>query len=204
MPGRELRYAVLIGVLLMGVGITPMLGMKPQAADVQWPSDDSVYTVVGWATSSEQVERMNGYTYISRAFTGHGTMSALTIVANQNAKVFGAGAEVPFLGKGYDVSAAPSELLPPAPGREGLVATRGDERWFVVYGYGEHRGLLGNGPLGWSMAVLDGVLGRSNDYYKMFLIAPMTGTNDPHSRDSVQLADALFPRIVDWYANLPS
>jgi hypothetical protein len=69
-----------------------------------------------------------------------------------------------------------------------------------MYAYGERRGLLGNGPLAWSLAMLDGVLGRPNDYYKVFLSAGAGGLNSGLAGEVSSLAGTLFPRIASFYA----
>ena len=51
-----------------------------------------------------------------------------------------------------------------------MVARHGTEQWLVMYAYGERRGLLGNGPRAWTWAIMDGLLGRPNDYYKLYLM----------------------------------
>ena len=53
------------------------------------------------------------------------------------------------------------------------------------------------------MGVLDGVLGRPNDYYKLYLITALAGNpdlDDAVTRQSRELADTLFPRVAAWYA----
>jgi hypothetical protein len=201
MSGHDLRHLSLIGVLGLGIVMSVMLGGDRPAYIVRWPDSEAVFAVPGWSTSPENVERTNGYTYVSRSLTGpQGATATLTIVANQNVKVFGAGAEVAFLGDGYTVTPAPPDLMPRQDGLDGLVAERGDVRWLVLYAYGERRGLTGNGVIGWSQALFDSVLGRSNDSYKLFLVTPAAGPGSLTGRTAVELADTLFPRIVGWYA----
>jgi hypothetical protein len=81
-----------------------------------------------------------------------------------------------------------------------LVADRGAERWLVMYAYGEDRGLLGNGPLPWALAVTDGILARSNDYYKLYLTASGDDLGEDRGRKVFDLAHTVFPRIAAWYA----
>jgi hypothetical protein len=202
MPGRELRYAILIGLMLVGVGVSAGLSGSHSAAVARWPATDAVFAVPGWSPGPEHVEHIDGYTFVSRSLKGPLSETAtLTIVADQTAKLFGAGAEVPFLGSGYDVTPLPTELAPTARGLDGLVAQRADERWLVLYAYGERRGLLGNGPVGWSTAVADGVIGRDNDYFKIYLMTPISELDSRDALAAVQLANTLFPRIVGWYAS---
>jgi hypothetical protein len=86
------------------------------------------------------------------------------------------------------------------PGVNALVAQRGAERWLALYGYGERRGLLGNGPLPWTFALFDGIVGRPNDYYKLYLTSRIDRVDPTQASDVARLAGALFPRIADWYA----
>jgi hypothetical protein len=107
---------------------------------------------------------------------------------------------VPFLGTGYTVETAPIEAdleLPDGIGE--LVASRGSERWLVLYAYGEDRGLLGNGPLAWALALMDGVVGKPNDYFKLYLMARANGAGDAADRDVVDLARTVFPRVATWF-----
>ncbi|MDQ6671981.1 MAG: exosortase-associated EpsI family protein [Chloroflexota bacterium] len=199
---RKFRFAILICILLGGIALQFPLADGRRSEGVRWPGFDELFMVDGWTMSSEKVERMNGSTYASRSFRApQGTSTTLTIIADQNAKVFGAGAEVPFLGNGYEVSPAPADIVPPGPNRQGLLAQRGDERWLVLYAYGERRGLLGNGLVGWSSAVMDGLLGHGNDYYKLFVMTPLAQQDSSATSSTVALADALFPRIAAWYAS---
>jgi hypothetical protein len=60
--------------------------------------------------------------------------------------------------------------------------------------------MLGNGLLPWTLAVLDGITGQPNDYYKLYLTV-RTDQRDPGvGRDVAELAGVLFPRIAAWYA----
>ena len=76
----------------------------------------------------------------------------------------------------------------------------GTERWLVMYSFGERRGLLGNGPLAWTLAVLDGIVGQPNDYYKLYLSARMNQNDQQVGLDVADLARTLFPRVATWYA----
>jgi hypothetical protein len=46
--------------------------------------------------------------------------------------------------------------------------------------------------------VFDGIVGNPNDYYKMCLIA--RADDAPSAREVADLADALLPRVAEWYA----
>jgi hypothetical protein len=200
---RDVRYVVLIGLFLLGGGLFALIA-EPQGKDVsRWPSTDATFTVADqWSPDAEHMEQINGATYVTRALTGPDQSSAtLTIVTNQSAKLFGPGADVPFQGSGYSLSPVPTELLPLTPGIQGMVASRGAEQWLVYYAYGERRGLIGNGPLGWGMAVLDGVLGRPNDYYRLFVVGRVAALDAASSGPMLNLASTVLPRIAAWYGN---
>ncbi len=199
MQGHWFRYGVVIGLLLLGGAAYVGIG-DSHTPEARWPTSDTSFAVDRWTSGTEKVEVANGATFITRPFRGpNATTAELTIITRPNAKLFGTGAELPFVGSGYEVSPAPASLVPPAPGREGLIAQRASERWLIVYAYGERRGLLGNGMLGWTTAIVDGVLGRPNDYYKLYLMTRLVGVDELAGRESAQLADTLFPRIADWY-----
>jgi hypothetical protein len=85
-------------------------------------------------------------------------------------------------------------------GVSALIARRGAEQWLVMYGYGERRGLLGNGPLPWTLAVLDGIAGQQNDYYKLYLASRIDQLGPSAGHDVAELARVLFPRIASWYS----
>jgi hypothetical protein len=165
----------------------------------RWPSSDSLYAVDGWSVGPEQNADGGFKTRVLRDDSGR--IATLAILSNQAPKLYAAGAEVPFLGNGYSVEPAPADLVPRgADGVHALVARQGSDEWLVMYAYGERRGLLGNGPLAWSLAMLDGVLGRPNDYYKVFLSARAGGLNSGLAGEVSSLAGTLFPRIASFYA----
>jgi hypothetical protein len=107
---------------------------------------------------------------------------------------------VPFLGSGYTVQPAPPGLVPPGPGRSALIARRGEETWLVLSTFGERRGRLGNGVLGWGLVALDSTLGIPNDYYRASVMAPVSGLAAEDVVPVVALADILFERLAGWYA----
>jgi hypothetical protein len=194
------RSAVLSVALLGGTLVYHTLGEPRGAGQPRWPASDGTYAVTGWQASAEQLEAANHQVFASRTFrdTG-GKVAQLTIATNQDPKVFVAGAEVPYLGTGYSVEPTPAGLLATAPGRDVFVARRGNEQLLVVYGYGERRGFLGNGFVGWAAAVTDLVLGSPNDYYKVYLITSVEQLDPAALASFSQLASVLFPRIADWY-----
>jgi hypothetical protein len=200
---HNVRYVVLIGLLLLAGGLFALIA-EPHGKDVsRWPSTDATFVVAHqWMPDAEHVEQINGATYVTRTLRGPAQSSAtLTIVTNQSAKLFGPGADVPFQGSGYSLSPVPTALLPLTPGIQGMVASRGAEQWLVYYAYGERRGLIGNGLVGWGLAVLDGVLGRPNDYYRLFLVGQVPTLDAASSKPMLNLASTLLPRIAAWYGN---
>jgi hypothetical protein len=198
MQGRELRYAVLIGLLLVGAGLFATISEPAPAGPNRWPTSQDVFAVDQWTSGASSIEEANGSTYVTRPFhRADGADANLTIITNRSAKVFGAGPDVAFQGAGYEIVAAPRDLT--GTQVDGFLATRGSDQWLVLYAYGERRGLLGSGWLGWGTAVLDGVLGHENDYYRIFLVSPF-GSGEADGKQIVALAQTLFPRIAAWYA----
>jgi hypothetical protein len=190
------RSVVLIGILLIAATVSAAIGGPMPAASPRWPTSDAVYSIGDWSTGPETLQYANGATFMTRTFFRADAQPAtLTVVTNTSPKLFLAGADVPFLGSGYEVSS-----LPAPGGYQALMASRGDERWLVVYAYGERRGLLGNGPVAWGASVFDSVLARPNDYYKLFLTTAVSGNDAGVAQQTAELADMLFPRIASWYA----
>jgi hypothetical protein len=200
MQAANVRYLVLILVLLGGAGLYTVLSNQPRDTAPRWPGTDSVFAISPWSSRTVDVAQGGTTDLVTRAFrSSTGTTATFTLVANKGPKVYGPGAEVPVLGSGYLAEAASADLVgAPTPGVGGLIATRGSEQWLVMYAYGERRGLLGNGPAAWSLALFDGLLGRPNDYYKMYLIGRADDANA--AREIAELADTLFPRVAEWYA----
>jgi hypothetical protein len=208
MQTPNFRYVVLIGVLLAGVGLYIAFGEPLGAGTARWPVADDLYAVQPWSVGREAVEENTNHAgLVTRLVTrtyqhAEGGTATLTILSNQAPKLYGSGAEVPFLGSGYTVEPASGDLEPgKGDGVGAIVAQQGKQQWLVMYAYGERRGLLGNGLIPWSLAVFDGVLGRPNDYYKLYLTA-RTDQIDPRvGHDVAALAHTLFPRIAAWYAS---
>lgn len=201
MQSREPRYAILIGVLLAATGLYATISEFHGLGVSRWPTADAVFAVDGWSTDPERVELMNGAAYITRTLRGaDGTVATLWLVTNQSSKVLSPGAEVPFQGDGYEVAPAPSGVTFHTPDVQGILASRGGQRLLVLYAYGERRGLLGNGPRAWTMALTDGLLGQTNDYYRLYLITPMITQEMPESNATTVLAETLFQRVASWYA----
>src|SRR5262249_39654910 len=147
----------------------------------RWPESDTVYETQNWSAGPQRIAAgNNGTTLITRELTSaSGAHATLTVVVSRTPKVYAPGPEVPFLGTGYTVENNPALGLRTnavtdrydGDGVGMVTASRGNERWLAMYAYGEDRGLLGNGPLAWALALLDGGLGRPNDYYKLYLTA---------------------------------
>jgi hypothetical protein len=207
MQAASFRYIVLISVLLAGAGVYAVFG-DPQgnAGTPRWPDADAVYASEQWSTGPIGVEHNTDAgrktDLATRTFRNRsGATATLTIVTSQAPKLYGAGAEVPFLGNGYTVVPAPNNVLTVDDhGVSALVAQRGAEQWLVMYGFGERRGLLGNGPLPWTLAVLDGITGQPNDYYKLYLASRLDQLGPSAGHDVAELARVLFPRIASWYS----
>jgi hypothetical protein len=170
-------------------------GVEPEP---RFASDDATYAVDGWRVGPADMSGRQGVAFINREYTAvDGVQLQLGITTSPEAKsVYRAGADVPFLGSGYSVEPAPTELVARMPGREALIARRGSQTWLQIASYGERRGLVGNGVSGWGLAIFDTLLGSPNDYYLVRIV----GLYDPVSAsDAVQLADTLFPRLSGWY-----
>jgi hypothetical protein len=203
MQTASLRYLFLILTLLGGAGLYAVLGEPSTAGSPRWPEADSVYGVQPWAAGPLVVNSGTSQTgQISRVFRNpSGAVATFTMFSAQAPKLYGAGAEVPFLGNGYSVEPASGELVPAnAHGVNGLIARRGTEQWLVLYAYGERRGLLGNGPLPWTLAILDGLAGHPNDYFKLYLATRLDEASSDAGRSVSNLAGTLFPRVASWYA----
>src|SRR4051812_22149842 len=181
MPATKLRRVVLSAVLLAGAALYAVIGQPVGVGTPRWPEQsEPLYQVDGWLSGPLKAEQRNTAEFISRVYQSpHGAPVTVTIETYQTPKLYAAGPEVPFLGSGYTVKPASAELVSPAEAGVGsLVAQRGDDQWLVKYAYGERRGLLGNGPAAWAYAGWDLLLGRTNDYYKLYLTAHV-GEPDP-------------------------
>lgn len=202
MRGTSLRCLILTAILTVGaLSLIPI--QRPRAAPpARWPSEDALYAVEGWAAGPLALEAERGGS-VSRAYARPDGMTAtLVIMSSPEAKhVYRAGAEIPFLGGGQATEPAPPSLVPPAPGRTALLVGGADARSLAVYAVGERRGLLGNGALGWGLFALDATLGRPNDYFKLYLLAPLRRPDASDARLAAALADVLFPRVAAWYAD---
>lgn len=196
------RSLVLLGPLLVALALLLALGEPRAAAAPRWPTDDGLYQVPGWAVGPAAVESAWGTDHVTRTYQrASGPPATFALSTTPVAKsLYKSDADVPFLGSGFSVDAAPPSVVQPAPGRGAVIAYRGGEAWLMLYAFGERRGLLGNGAVGWGMAALDGLLARPNDYYLLRLLVPLAGMDAAPPTEAVALADTLFPRVAAWYS----
>jgi hypothetical protein len=194
--GRALALAAIFAVaaVLMVAVNAPHTELAPRV-----PADSGMFAVDGWQVGEGGVDGRTSVTYLSRDFVraSDGARASLVITSSPQSKlVYRAGADVPLLGNGYSV-----EPLDSAPDRSVLVARRGNEAWLQIAAFGERRGTFGNGAVAWSLAVVDAVLGRNNDYYLARVLVPYSDSSvESGAAAATQLADALFPRIAAYYA----
>jgi hypothetical protein len=202
MQAASFRYFLLTALLLVGAGVYATLGSPTELRSPRSPMADAVYNAQSWVVSPPQLQQTSDTELVTRVYRDPADQTAtLTIVTKRTPKLYVAGADVPFLGAGYTVAAAPHELVRAAnKGVDAMIARRGSEQWLVMYTYGERRGLLGNGPLAWSLGVWDGLLGHSNDYYKLYLSARVDSLDPTFIGSTVELANSVFPQIASWYA----
>jgi hypothetical protein len=201
MQTANLRYGVLALILLASAVLYAVISGQPREVEPRWPRADDVFVVAPWSLGRVDVAHTSHNTDTVTRVYRHpsGTTATFMLTSNKAPKLYGPGAEVPILGAGYQVEVAPADLVGSGTdGIGGLVTKGSPDRWLYMYAYGERRGLLGNGLTAWSMALIDGVVGAPNDYYKMYLGGP---ADDPQAaREVAQLARTLFPRIAAWYA----
>lgn len=202
MRGSHLRILTLIGVLVAGIWLEAVLGHPVPWTSVRWPADETLAKIGDWSlTSAAGVQQTSAFPYTTRSYrSSNGMLATLVVTASTDPKLYRAGADVPFLGSGYVVEPVPPSLHVSVPGGNALVLQRQTTQWLVLYSYGERRGLLGNGRLGWSMAFADGILGQPNDYYKLYLVSRVDEIDGQAAAQTVSLANELFPRIAAAYA----
>jgi hypothetical protein len=199
MPNAASRYLILAALLSVGA-LAFSVVRPPATASAHWPDDDAVFMADGWIASQQTVERYNGTQYVSRHYVSPTQEARFVISTSTSPKgLYRAGPEIPFLGSGYTVEPAAQSLLPD--GAPAAYVVRGDgASYLLYYAYGERRGLLGNGAVGWAAVVADAILGNSNDYYLMSVLAPVDPDDAHTAADTAKLAGALFPRVAAWYA----
>src|SRR5262249_30273419 len=140
-------------------------------------------------------ESANGNSYITRDYTAaNGGRAQFILTTSQNVKtVYRAGADVPFLGSGYQSVPLSAEANAAAHDRNVSLLRRGDSGWLQVYAYGETDGQFGNGAVGWGLAIFNTVVGRTTDYYLARVLVPADDTSDVAAVERAsQLADVLF------------
>jgi hypothetical protein len=190
-------------LIALFVGATWLLAniSVPVEAGPRWPAEGDIYAVDGWTVGPATVDTSRpGLAMITHQYTRERTRATVVITTSPNAKaIFRAGAAVPFLGNGYQIEAAPADLVKEAGSREAFVARRGAEAWLQLSIYGERRGQLGNGVTGWALSIFDAQLGRPNDYYLARVVVPFDERDRSATQASVALADTLFPRLAGYY-----
>jgi hypothetical protein len=202
MQSQLRRYAILIGALLVGAALAAVLGTAPPPSAARWPADTATYDVEGWTVGPLNAFARNDIHYAERMYQRtDGLLTAeFSLATSPEAKVIDrTGPDVPFLGSGYSVEDAQLPLMM-QPNTGALIVRHDSARWLALHAYGERRGLLGNGIAGWSMVALDAVLGLSNDYYKLYVVAPIDNVDSAASHDTMLLAETLFTRVANWYA----
>ncbi len=197
------RHLILSAILLTGAVLYAATGETHGAGPPRWPQADGVFQAPGWTTGPQQLNDDTSQTaLVTRTLQQpDGATATLTLVTSPEPKLYGAGAEVPFLGNGYVVEALPKDLVPTNDNVSALVTRRGTEQWLVLYSFGERRGLLGNGVVPWTLAITDGLMGQANDYYKLYLVARADDLDVGTGRAFAELANAVFPNVAAWYAH---
>ena len=214
MSGAAARRLVLIGLLAAGAWL--LAGARSArpggAAGPRWPRETAVYAVDGWTAGPESLREAWGVAHVTRELrSAGGTVATVLLSTNTSGKGIIGNAETAFLGTGYAVTPAPPRLLPAGPpGRPAAapfttVLARGPESiWFVAYAYGARGGLVPDAARGWALVLLDGALGRPNDYFLLRVMTrgetPSTPPAAPAIRETAALAEELAGRLAAWYA----
>jgi hypothetical protein len=203
MQGAQSRYLVLIALLVGAYLLVDSIAEGQPIRAARWPTEDAVYAVDGWSVGPEIVNPWWGYQNVVRVFRGPDGLPAtlLLVTAPEAKQIYRNDADLAFLGSGYTVSEAPQSVVPPMGGRGAQIAQRGDERWLLLYAYGERRGLVTYPLLGWATAGFDGLLGRPNDYFLARVAVPIEHLDAPSVQRAVALADVLFARLASWYGD---
>lgn len=196
-----LLVCVIVGSLL-SIAATNRSSRQPR-----WPADEGVFVLDNWRAGPIDVQTGDGDRYtgalLRRIYVdGAGHQLTLDIWANpqpQAKMLFRKGPDRDFLGAGYITETVGSDIAPARQGGGTLIARRGADAWLLVYGYGEKRGLLGNGPRAWIFAEWDALLDAPNDYFLARVITPYRGDQDSIDR-AIFAANTLFPRLATWYA----
>ena len=196
-PLCSTRAIVLITLFSVTAVLLASIGV-PVDTSPRWPTD---ITADGWSVGPESLDSSRpGVATVTRVLTHpSGARASYIITTSPNAKtVFRAGAAVPYLGNGYSVE--PAQAVPGSGYREAFIARRAaNEAWLQISIYGERRGQFGSGVLGWSLATLDSLLGRANDYYLARIVMPYDDAHPELARAALGLADILFPQAGEFY-----
>jgi hypothetical protein len=205
MPTPNARYLLLIVVLTLSVGAAALVGGPSTPHPLRVPDADELRDralTLGWsAHPATRTDHGDGTAQLEQVFRApDGRTATLTVFTQRVPKLYGAGAEVPFLGTGYSILPAPAALALARPELQTLLARRGDANWLVVAGYGEQRGLSTAGPGQWGLALFDSLAGRPNDYFKVYLVARVDPADAMQSQQVTQLATALVDDVTAFYA----
>jgi hypothetical protein len=200
------RSLVLFGLLLVGC-VAMRFSADRLLSPARWPSDEGVFQADGWRVApaavdtiqtSEETEAIIQRAYRRVDANQTGNLVVWTHPQPQAKTQFRKGPDRDLLGDGYLIEPAPPGLVPPIEGGGAFIARRGSEAWLGLYTFGERRGRLGAGPLGWGLAELDAVLDAPNDYFLARLLFPLD--LDPTAlRSASELADMLFASLGAWY-----
>jgi hypothetical protein len=200
MQSASLRYLTLAVVLSLGA-LAFVAAPPGDSHAARGPIDDALFAVDGWRAGPASIELINDTQFVTRDYASGDTTATLVIKSGTAAKaVYRAGPEVALAGSGFSVSAVRPETTG-LPGGGALIGVRGDDAYLTFYAYGERRGLLGNGWRPWTAAVVDGLLGRDNDYYELLLFSPYAEGNQARATAAHELARELFARSAEWYAS---
>ncbi len=199
------RYAILTLIALLGALALTVINLQPtdSARLPRWPTDGTEYLVSGWTDAPAGTESAWGITHVSRGYRrADGVRATLTISTSTEAKgLYKSAADLPYLGSGYTAEQVSAAVVLPQPGREDELVRRNDEAWLLLYQFGERRGLVGNALQRWALVGFDSLPGRPNDYYLLRLALPVSSANQlAVAQAGTDLADILFPRMADWYA----
>jgi hypothetical protein len=199
-PRRVLILTALVASGLAGMFVLP----APETSSEVRRPPSAVFAAAGWSVGEPVLSMANsiGMATLRYASTSGDAGAVIAMSTSPDAKrIYRAGPEIPFAGSGYQVASAPRELVASTADRVALVATRGQERLLLIATYGERRGRLGNGPVAWAAAALDGVLANANDYYLVTLVVPLSGADDRTTATKAQLlAGSVFAEVARWYA----
>jgi hypothetical protein len=201
------RYCLILLCLVVGAGLLNSTAVKRTQQPTRWPSEDSFFALPGWSVGPADLQLGDGdqstgallrRDYVDLAGR-HFTFDLWSNPEPQAKMLFRKGPDRDFQGAGYLTESVSADIATPPPGGGVLIARRGPDAWLVVYSYGERRGLLGNGPMAWSLAEWDGLVDRPNDYFLARVAVPFAD-DQAAADEAVDLANVLFPRLVSWYA----